>query len=139
MFVSRRSHRRGVDSQRRVAAALWMLGAFRVLAAGPLTLPEAAGLAEHHAPRVDAGNALVDAARADLDRAGRWPDPRLVFGVQNLTVQGAGAFNTSADPMTMRTLGFSQKIPSPTALRAERAAPSTATRGAPNSFDVIDG
>src|SRR5487761_2296868 len=122
MFMRRLSRRRGVTSQRRIAATLLMLGAFRALAAAPLTLPQAARLAENHAPRVDAGNALEDAARADLDRAGRWPDPRMVFGVQNLTVQGTGAFNTSADPTTTRTLGFRQEIPSPTALKAERAS-----------------
>ncbi len=113
---------------RSLAAALLALGSLPALAAAPLTLQEAARLAEHHAPQVEAGNALEDAARADLDRAGRWPDPRLMFGVQNLTVQGAGAFNTSADPMTMRTLGFSQEIPSPTALEAERASARAAER-----------
>ena len=122
MFVRRLSRRRGVTLQKSVAAALLVLGTSAALAAAPLTLPQAARLAENHAPRVDAGNALEDAARADLDRAGRWPDPRMVFGVQNLTVQGTGAFNPSADPTTMRTLGFSQEIPSPTALKAERAS-----------------
>ncbi len=115
------NRRCGVHLHRCIVALLLVLGAFRPLAAAPLTLAEAVRLAEHHAPRVKAGDDLEDAARADLDRAGRWPDPRMEFGVQNLPVQGPGAFNTSADSMTMRTIGFSQEIPSPSALEAERA------------------
>ena len=120
MFVLRCRHR-GVLFPLSCATALLALLAFPVLAAAPLTLQQAAALAVAHAPLVQAGHAREDAARADRNRAGRWPDPRLVFGVQNLPVQGPGAFSTAADSMTMRTVGFSQEIPSAAALAAERA------------------
>ena len=100
---------------------LLALLAFPALAAAPLTLQQAAVLAVARAPLVRAGHAREDAARADRERAGRWPDPHLVFGVQNLPVQGPGAFSTAADAMTMRTVGFSQAIPSGARLAAERA------------------
>ena len=103
------------------APALLALLAFPVLAAAPLTLQQAATLAVERAPLVQAGHAREDAARADLDRAGRWPDPSLDFGVQNLPVQGPGAFIPAAGSMTMRTVGFSQEIPSGAKLAAERA------------------
>ena len=103
------------------ATVLLALLAFPVLAAVPLTLQQAAVLAVARAPLVQAGHAREDAARADLDRAGRWPDPRLDFGVQNLPVQGPGAFIPAAGSMTMRTVGFSQEIPSGAKLAAERA------------------
>ena len=104
--------------------------AFPALAAAPLTLQQATALAVERAPLVQAGHAREDAARADRDRAGRWPDPRLVFGVQNLPVQGPGAFSTAADSMTMRTVGFSQAIPSGAGLAAERAAARAGEAGA---------
>ena len=104
--------------------------AFPALAAAPLTLQQATALAVERAPLVQAGHAREDAARADRDRAGRWPDPRLVFGVQNLPVQGPGAFSTAADSMTMRTVGFSQAIPSGAGLAAERAAARAGEVGA---------
>ena len=101
-----------------------LLGALRpapAWSAPALTLRRSVALAVARAPLVQAGRAREDAARADLDRAGRWPDPRLEFGVQNLPVQGPGAFIPAAGSMTMRTVGFSQEIPSGAKLSAERA------------------
>ncbi len=120
MFVLRCRCRGPVFPLSCVTALLALL-AFPALAAAPLTLQQAAALAVARAPLVQAGHAREDAARAERNRAGRWPDPRLVFGVQNLPVQGPGAFSTAADSMTMRTVGFSQEIPSGAALAAERA------------------
>jgi outer membrane protein TolC len=121
MFVFDRRRRRGAAFHLQCATALLALTVFPAVAASPLTLQQTVTLAVERAPLVQAGRAREDAARADLDRAGRWPDPRLTFGVQNLTVQGPGAFSTAADSMTMRTVGLSQEIPSGTQLAAERA------------------
>ncbi|MDE2344790.1 MAG: transporter, partial [Betaproteobacteria bacterium] len=108
MFVFDRRRRRGAAFHLQCATALLALTVFPAVAASPLTLQQTVTLAVERAPLVQAGRAREDAARADLDRAGRWPDPRLTFGVQNLTVQGPGAFSTAADSMTMRTVGLSQ-------------------------------
>ena len=113
--------RRGIGVLCCMAGLLGALRPASAWSAPALTLRRSVALAVARAPLVQAGRAREDAARADLDRAGRWPDPRLEFGVQNLTVQGPGAFNPAADSMTMRTIGFSQAIPSGTALAAERA------------------
>lgn len=121
MRTSHCRRRPGAPVFAKTLATLLALAAFPALAAPPLTLDRAATLAVERAPQVDAGRAREDAARADRDRADRWPDPRLVFGIQNLPIQGAGAFSTAADPMTQRTIGFSQAIPSGAALAAERA------------------
>ena len=121
MFVFDRRRRRGAVFHLQCATALLALTVFPALAASPLTLQQAVTLAVERAPLVQAGRAREDAARADRNRAGRWPDPSLDFGVQNLPVQGPGAFIPAAGSMTMRTVGFSQEIPSGAALAAERA------------------
>jgi outer membrane protein TolC len=55
-------------------------------------------------------------------RAGRLPDPTLDVGLQNFPVTAPGAFSLRADPMTMRTIGFTQAIPSRAARSADREA-----------------
>ncbi len=105
--------------------ALCVIGASALAsahAAGALTLEHAARIAAQRAPLVAAGRAREAAAAADLDRAGRLPDPTLQFGIQNLPVQGAGAYTFSADSTTMRFVGVSQQIPSTSALNAQRSA-----------------
>lgn len=110
---------------RRHAAALialllvWPLAA--AAAEPPLTLDAAVALAVRDAPALAADAARADAARADAVRAGRLPDPELTFGINNLPVQGADAFAINADPMTMRTVGLMQRMPSRAARDAERA------------------
>ena len=78
---------------RRLLALSLALISLHALAAGPLTLDQAVELAAKHAPQVQAGQYKQEAAAADLDRAGRLPDPQLQFGIQNLDAQGSGAFN----------------------------------------------
>ncbi len=107
-----------------VQCALCGLGAGALAptqAADALTLEQAAALAARRAPLVAAGREREAAAAADLDRAGRLPDPTLQFGVQNLPVQGSGAYTFSADPTTMRYVGVNQEIPSSAALAARRS------------------
>lgn len=113
------------NSTRRHAAALIMLLLAWPLAAAaaepPLTLDAAVALAVRDAPALAADASRVAAARDDAVRAGRLPDPELTFGINNLPVQGPGAYTVDADPMTMRTLGLMQRIPSRAARDAERA------------------
>ena len=90
-------------------------------AADALTLEQAAGIAARRAPLVAAGREREAAAAADLDRAGRLPDPTLQFGIQNLPVQGSGAYTFSAEPTTARYVGISQALPSAASLSAQRS------------------
>ncbi|WNL48505.1 TolC family protein (plasmid) [Dyella sp. BiH032] len=71
-------------------------------------------------PLVLARRAQEDAAREEAGRAGALPDPQLTFGIDNLTVQGPGAFTAGGDAMTMRTVGYNQVLPSRTKRQAQR-------------------
>jgi outer membrane protein TolC len=108
---------------RGVRRALALLAACALAPAhAALSLQQAAAQAARRAPLVAAGRDREAAATADLDRAGRLPDPTLQLGIQNLPVQGAGAYTFSADPTTMRYVGVSQAIPSAATLSAQREA-----------------
>lgn len=113
---------------RRASVALGACWLAATLASGralpaepPLTLDAAVELAVRHAPALVADAVRIDAARQDAMRAGRLPDPELTLGVENLPVQGPGAYTFGADEMTMRTLGVMQRIPSRASRDAERS------------------
>ena len=89
-----------------------------------LTLQAAVEQGLARAPQLEARDADVSAMREEAVRAGRLPDPKLTFGVANYPVTGPGAFDLRSDPMTSRTFGVMQAIPSPTSRRAERALAS---------------
>lgn len=76
-----------------------------------LTFDEAVTLALDAAPQVRAGAESATAMRELVDSAGRLPDPALVVGVDNLPVEGADAWSTTGDFMTMRTIGLMQEFP----------------------------
>lgn len=88
----------------------------------PLSLAAATRIAAERAPQIQAQLLRTQAARHDAVRAGRWPDPQLTAGINNLTATGAEAFNAAADSMTMRSIGLMQVIPSRAKRRAEKAA-----------------
>lgn len=79
---------------------------------------EAVDVAARTSPAVSAQRAARDAAQAAEQAAGRLPDPRLVFGIDNLPVEGPDRFSLDADFMTMRSLGVMQDVPN----RARRHA-----------------
>lgn len=83
-----------------------------------LTLDAATRRATAHAPLLDARLASQDAAREEAGRAGALPDPQLTAGIDNLAIQGPGAFTAGGDPMTQRIVGLTQVLPS----RAKRQA-----------------
>jgi len=70
---------------------------------------------------LEARRAQSESARQEAARAGALPDPQLTVGVDNLAVQGPGAFTAGGDSMTMRTVGISQALPSRSRRQAERA------------------
>lgn len=103
-----------------VAAALFM--ASPAWAASPvLTLDEALRQAVARAPLLAARRAQTSAAQQESARAGALPDPQLSVGIDNLAIQGAGAFTAGGDSMTMRTVGLTQTLPSAGKRQAERA------------------
>ncbi|HEX7111781.1 MAG TPA: TolC family protein [Mizugakiibacter sp.] len=111
-------------ARRHAAALIALLLAWPLVAAAaepPLTLDAAVALAVRDAPALAADASRATAARDDAVRVGRLPDPELTFGINNLPVQGPGAYTVDADPMTMRTIGLMQRIPSRAARDAARA------------------
>jgi cobalt-zinc-cadmium efflux system outer membrane protein len=99
-----------------------------VWADGPavLTLDAAVQQAIARAPALAAQRARAESARQEAARAGALPDPQLTVGIDNLAVQGPGAFAAGGDDMTMRTVGISQVLPSRSKREAERAMGSAA-------------
>lgn len=85
-----------------------------------LTLNAATQRALEQTPLILARRAQEDAAREEAGRAGALPDPQLTFGIDNLAVQGPGAFTAGGDAMTMRTVGYNQVLPSRTKRQAQR-------------------
>ncbi|MEO8810444.1 MAG: TolC family protein [Rhodanobacter sp.] len=84
----------------------------------PLTFEVAVQRGLARAPQLDARASDLTATREEAARAGRLPDPALIFGIANFPVTAPGAFSVRSDGMTMRTVGVMQTIPS----RAARAA-----------------
>lgn len=87
-----------------------------------LTFDDALKRAVARAPLIDAQRARIASAQEESARAGALPDPQLSAGIDNLAIQGPGAFTAGGDSMTMRTLGISQALPSFGKRQAERAA-----------------
>jgi len=85
-----------------------------------LSLREAVRRAGDQAPRLEAQDAVIAAAQEDAARAGALPDPMLEFGIENLPVTGAGAFDPSVEDMTMKRIGLRQEIPSSAKRQARR-------------------
>jgi outer membrane protein TolC len=93
---------------------------------GPvLSFDEAVALALGHAPQVTAGAEGAAATRDRAVSAGRLPDPALVVGIENLPVEGPDAWSTTADFMTMRSVGLMQEFPSRKKRQLERERAST--------------
>src|SRR5258706_15915127 len=88
------------------------------LAAQPshaLDLQDALRIAESRSPRLAAQRAAFQSAEALVPGAGQNPDPKLVFGVENIPADGSDRWSVSADSMTMRRVGVMQDF-----VRAEK-------------------
>ncbi|MEX2150136.1 MAG: TolC family protein [Steroidobacteraceae bacterium] len=86
----------------------------------PLPFDEAVERALGIAPQVSARAEGASAMRELAVSAGRLPDPALTVGVDNLPINGPDAGSTTADFMTMRTVGLMQEFPSRAKRRLER-------------------
>lgn len=104
-----------------LAAALFFASPVWAVDPPVLTLDAAIHQAVDRAPMLEARRAQSESARQEATRAGALPDPQLTIGIDNLAVQGPGAFTTGGDSMTMRTVGISQALPSRGKRQAERA------------------
>ena len=104
-----------------LAAALFFVSPVWAVDPPVLTLDAAIHQAIERAPLLEARRAQSESARQEAARAGALPDPQLTVGVDNLAVQGPGAFTAGGDSMTMRTVGISQALPSRRKRQAERA------------------
>ena len=98
---------------RRAAALLGLLFAASSASAadGALGFADALRLAQGESRQLAAQDAAVVAAREMSVSAGQLPDPVLRLGIDNLPVDGADRFSTTADFMTMRRIGVMQEIP----------------------------
>ncbi len=88
--------------------AVLIAGAAPAFAAPPLTLAEALRIAETRSPQLASQKAAADAAEALVPAAGQNPDPKLVFGVENVPVGGVDKWSLTGDGMTMRKVGVMQ-------------------------------
>ena len=79
-------------------------------AAAPLTLAAAQRIAVARSQSVVAQDAAVAAAREMAVAAGQLPDPVATLGINNLPINGPDAWSTTADFMTMRSVGLMQEI-----------------------------
>jgi outer membrane protein TolC len=73
-----------------------------------LPLEEALRKAESASPMLAAQRAAADAFALAAPAAGENPDPKLVFGVDNVPAEGGDKWSLTADSMTMRRVGVMQ-------------------------------
>lgn len=106
---------------RSLSLLLLLLPTIHLYAAeAPLTLVVAVQRGVARAPLVRAGRDTIAASRAQADRAGRLPDPSMSVGVSNYPVTAPDALRWGAEPMSMRSIGLTQAIPSAAMRTAER-------------------
>ena len=105
---------------RAVALTAALLPAFTQ--AAPLTLDQALDLAVQRSEATRSARAGASSAAESAHAAGQLPDPTLQAGIDNLPVQGAGAFRTTSDSMTMKRIGISQEWLSSQKREARQAA-----------------
>jgi cobalt-zinc-cadmium efflux system outer membrane protein len=86
----------------------------------PLTYDEALTLSDQSAPSLEAKALDLRAAQASAVAAGRLPDPKLRFGLDNFPISGPPAGQFGPDSMTMATVGVMQDLPNGAKRRAAR-------------------
>jgi outer membrane protein TolC len=74
----------------------------------PLTLDAAVRAAQAHSQALVASQAVAQSARELAVAAAQLPDPVLRVSLDNVPLQGQERLRTTADPMTMHTLGVMQ-------------------------------
>src|SRR6188472_3806542 len=79
--------------------------------AEPVSHDDAVRIALERAPMLKAQARRLDAAHQAVTSAGRLPDPELIFGIENLPIEGPDAYSIGSDFMTMRRIGVMQPLP----------------------------
>lgn len=97
-----------------------LMGLLGFAQAAPLTFNAALDLAERDSPSLSAQSATMAAAKSSAVAAGKLPDPKLFFGVDNLPVNGPDSWSTSRDFMTMQKIGLMQDVPNSEKRRAQK-------------------
>ena len=77
----------------------------------PLSLSDALRIAGEQSPQLSAQRSAIDAAQQATVSARQLPDPKAVFGVENLPVTGSDSLSLTRDFMTMRKIGVMQDFP----------------------------
>lgn len=104
-----------------LAVCIASAAAARADTARPLSLEEAASIAEQRSAKLAAQSKAILAAGEMEARAGALPDPKLRFGIDNLPVNGPDAWQYDKDFMTMRRIGLMQEIVNGAKRRARTA------------------
>jgi outer membrane protein TolC len=105
--------------------------------AAPLTYDEALKLAGASAPSLQAKSLDVRAAQSSAIAAGRLPDPKLRFGLDNFPISGPPAGRFGPDSMTMAIVGVMQDVPNGARRRAARER-ADADIGAAEASQVVE-
>jgi hypothetical protein len=106
----------------RCALLIFLLGVAGLSTAEPLSFEAALDLATQSSPDIAVQTASVESARSASVAAGRLPDPKLTFGIENLPVTGEEKGSLTRDFMTMRKVGVMQDIPNSRKRDARTAA-----------------
>jgi cobalt-zinc-cadmium efflux system outer membrane protein len=115
----------GIRTMFRCVLLTCFIGATSLAIAEPLTFDAALELATRSSPDIAVQTASVEAAQSASVAAGRLPDPKLTFGVENLPVTGEERGSLTRDFMTMRKVGLMQDVPNG-GKRQSRAAAAAA-------------
>ena len=90
--------------------AMLFAAAPALLAAAPLSLPEAQRRAVERSRQLDAHDYSVASSLAMARAAGQLPDPVIKLGLDNVPIDGGDRFSLTRDFMTMRRVGVMQEV-----------------------------
>lgn len=88
--------------------------------AAVFSYPQALAAAHTAAPGLAARSLKIESARAAAQAAGRLPDPKIGFAVENFPVSGRYAGRPNLDDFSDVRVGFSQEVPSSAKRQAQR-------------------
>ena len=90
--------------------AMLFAAAPALIAAAPLSLPEAQRRAVERSRQLDAHDYSVASSLAMARAAGQLPDPVIKLGLDNVPIDGGDRFSLTRDFMTMRRVGVMQEM-----------------------------
>lgn len=94
----------------------------RATIAESLTFDAALALAEQEGPSLRADTDEIESAKSAAVSAGRLPDPKLKFGIENFPVSGPPAWTLNEEFMTMGVVGLMQDVPNKAKRHAQAEA-----------------